>query len=653
MDREPPRSAPPPAERRYRLRQWWLDRSVRAKGLIVVAVPLIALAGTAAASLALQYQERSERAVSLAAFTLESAASQVLADAVNAETGVRGYAVTADPLFLAPYHAAMIRIGADRRALRVAAVNAGGVPAQRQADATVGQVLCELRQIRSDVSSHAPAATLQTGLENGKITMDLLRGQITGLSRGPAATVAARRSRINGLESAIDWLTISGLALGLLAGLAGVALFTSGISRRIIAAAVNADLLGQGLPLEPRPRSRDEIGRLARAHRSAEELLDYRAAELTTARDQALQATRAKTMFLSRTSHELRTPLNSILGFAQLLELSELSSEDRENVQYILGAGRHLLALINDVIDIARIESGELSLSIEPVPVAALIEETSQLMRPLAAERLITITRQDGESRLAVRADRRRLSQILVNLISNAVKYNRRGGSITITSRVGSDGRAVIEVADTGASLTEDELDRIFMPFERLGAEQTEIEGTGIGLPLARTLTEAMDGQLAATSTPGQGSVFIISLPRAPDMAPIPASTITPVTAAPPEDPGTGTIDVLYIEDNPANVEVVARYLKTWPGVRDPLCLVGASGYRKRSQKGSQHRSPRPPPQRHVWRERPRRTQGRTRYRRRPHSGPVGRCHARHDSPPEDQGRGGVSHQTPRSHRAR
>ena len=574
-------SAWPVAARPGRFRRWWLDRSVRAKGLIVIAVPLTALIGTTSASLALQYQEHHVRTVSRAASAVVTGADQVLIDAINAETAVRGYAVARDPAFLGPYHDALTRIGADRKSLRAAAATEGDSRQEQVAAATTSQALSELAQLRSAIAGGASVSGLRPGLATGKATMDLLRGQTAGLARGPAVLMAVNSSNINGLEKAIDLVDIAGLLLGILAGLAGIALFTSGISRRIAAAAANADRLGEGLSLEPASQSGDELGQLAGSLVEAEGLLVSRAAELTAARDEAVSATRAKNAFLSSTSHELRTPLNSVLGFTQLLEMSDLSDEDRDSVGRILGAGRHLLALINELIDIARIESGELSLSVEPVAVLPLIEEASSLMGPLAAERSIQIVHHCPHPALAASADRQRFSQILVNLLSNAVKYNRRGGSITITCREEGADQASVTISDTGPGLSADELTRIFIPFERLGAEQTGIEGTGIGLPLARALTEAMGGRLSASSAPGEGSAFTVTLPRAPDVAPVAAHRTppaAPAAPAPPQRVGGPILNVLYIEDNPANVEVVSRFLRGRPGISLQTAESGQAG---------------------------------------------------------------------------
>jgi signal transduction histidine kinase/ActR/RegA family two-component response regulator len=563
-------SATPAAKQPRPLRHWWLGRSVRAKGLIVVAVPLVALLGVASASLVLQYNERQERTSGRAASALTSAAGQILTDAMNAETGVRGYMATSDSLFLEPYDQASARIAGDQRNLRNDARTEGDVRQQQAIAATAARAFSELTQIRAAVGRGVPMASLKPTLVNEKATVDSLRRALAGIDRAPTVLLATRVSKINGLESAIDTLNIAGLVLGLLAGLAGIALFTSGVSSRVAAAADNANRLGEGQPLRPVAPSGDELGRLASSLTRAEHLLDTRASELVAAKDAALQATQAKNAFLANTSHELRTPLNSILGFAQLLEISELPEEDRDSVERILGAGRHLLALINELIDIARIEAGELSLSVEPVLLYPLVKQAVLLMEPLAADRSIAITQHGEVPRLAVFADRRRMSQVLVNLISNAVKYNHRGGSIMVTCQEKGDSEVAIVIADTGPGLTGDDLERVFLPFERLGAEQTGTEGTGIGLPLARALAEAMGAHLSATSVPGEGSAFSVVLPRAPDMD----GESVPDAGAPaaPPDPALAAISVLYIEDNPANIEVVSRYLRGRPDTT--LCSV-------------------------------------------------------------------------------
>jgi signal transduction histidine kinase/CheY-like chemotaxis protein len=545
--------------------------------MVVVAVPLIALVAVASANLALEHNERQERSVALTASALNTSAQQVLADAVNAETGLRGYAATGDPLFLQPYNLTLMRLPKDRAALRVAAIAEGDSRAERATAATMTKEMAELAQLRSAISAGTSVTALRPALENGKITMDTFRSQIAGLTKDPVAIAPARRAHITQLETAIDVVSIAGLALGLLAGVVGVALFASGISGRVTVAASNADRLGEGQPLEPVRRASDELGRLADSLVRAEKLLVRRTAELITARDDAVMATQAKNAFLSSTSHELRTPLNSVLGFAQLLQMSDLSQEDQEAVERILAAGRHLLTLINELIDIARIESGEFSLSVEPVNVRPVVQETCQLMAPLAADRSIAISQTRPPPGLAVQADRQRLRQILLNLLSNAIKYNRVGGTVIITCQAASPEQVSLTVADTGPGISAANIERVFNPFERLGAERTAVEGTGIGLPLARAFAEAMRGHLTAVSTPGEGTTLTITLPRAPDMAQAQGDDEGGRRTA-PDDIGGESIRILYIEDNPVNIEVVARFLRTRPAMRLQSVTTGQAG---------------------------------------------------------------------------
>jgi CHASE3 domain sensor protein len=246
-------SVPPGTVQAHGLRQWWLNQSVRAKGLIVVAVPLIALMALTSANLVLQRDETTERTVSLNARAQVAAAGQVLADAVNGETGIRGYAATRDPLFLAPYTLALTRIAADRATLRKTSATEGLGRQQQTVDATTGTVLRQLAQLRSATSRGITAENLIPLMKNQKATMDRLRVQVASLANAPAALVTIEHNKLTTLQTRTVLLDIAGLAVGLLAGLAGVALFTSGVARRIGVNAENARRLGEGQPLEPIP----------------------------------------------------------------------------------------------------------------------------------------------------------------------------------------------------------------------------------------------------------------------------------------------------------------------------------------------------------------------------------------------------------------
>jgi PAS domain S-box-containing protein len=231
------------------------------------------------------------------------------------------------------------------------------------------------------------------------------------------------------------------------------------------------------------------------------------------ARDEAERANRAKSEFLSSMSHELRTPLNAILGFAQLLRHdASLNTDQRDSMDEILKAGRHLLDLINEVLDLACIESGQLSLSLEPVELDELVRECRQLVHPLALARELTL-RANEVSRTVVRADRVRLKQAIINLLSNAIKYNRTGGRVELSVWMVDVAYVRIEVVDTGLGIPAGILTAVFEPFNRAGRDGSNIEGTGIGLTITRRLVELMGGKIAASSEVGVGSRFWIDLP--------------------------------------------------------------------------------------------------------------------------------------------
>ena len=297
------------------------------------------------------------------------------------------------------------------------------------------------------------------------------------------------------------------------------------------------------------------------------------------AHEEAERANRAKSEFLSRMSHDLRTPLNAVLGFAQLLSAERLSESERECANQILKGGRHLLDLINEVLDIARIETGRLSLSPEPVDVRDSVKQAVELVTPLAAHRKITlIVEEPADTERSVLADRQRLSQILLNLLSNAVKYNRAGGRVTLSFVKQSENRIRINVTDTGAGIPPEKLQLLFRPFERLGAETTGIEGTGLGLILSRGLAEAMGGSLGVTSDVDRGSTFWLELastdaPGLVDDRPTIAASLEPVTTA-------GPAAVLYIEDNASNVRLMDRLLGSRPAVTLLHAADGRTGFK-------------------------------------------------------------------------
>ena len=308
--------------------------------------------------------------------------------------------------------------------------------------------------------------------------------------------------------------------------------------------------------------------------------LDMQHAQLASSREEADRANLAKSEFLSRMSHELRTPLNAILGFAQLLELDDLDARQRDNVAHIVSGGKHLLDLINEVLEISRIEAGTMSPAIEPVHAAAIVNDAIELVGPLATQRGITLRTDTRTQRgVWVAADHQRLKQVLLNLLANAVKYNREGGSVTV--RIKQLGERVrILVTDTGLGIPQDQLPRLFTPFERLGAEASGVEGTGLGLVLALRLTEAMDGSLGVESQPWIGSTFHVELPlaEAPEQTePEPAPRrLTVIEHGASERRGAHR--VLYIEDDAANTRLMTQLFADEPRLELMTTMHGRLG---------------------------------------------------------------------------
>jgi PAS domain S-box-containing protein len=288
--------------------------------------------------------------------------------------------------------------------------------------------------------------------------------------------------------------------------------------------------------------------------------------ELMDARIEAEQANLAKSEFLSRMSHELRTPMNSILGFAQLLEIGELNARQSKGVNHIMKSGKHLLDLINEVLDISRIEAGRLSLSLEPVQLSSVIPEMIDFIKPQLNERQVSIELIESNSnQLFVKSDRQRLKQILLNLLNNAIKYNRECGSIQVKTELQPAGDSEIRmirisVTDTGLGISEEDLPKLFKPFERIGAEKSATEGTGLGLSVVKKLIEAMGGKLGVESKTEIGSTFWIELPQSESpLKHIEKAGFVINEMEPSLTDLNGTI--LYIEDNASNIELVEQIL--------------------------------------------------------------------------------------------
>jgi signal transduction histidine kinase/CheY-like chemotaxis protein len=292
-------------------------------------------------------------------------------------------------------------------------------------------------------------------------------------------------------------------------------------------------------------------------------------AELESAKLAAEKANLAKSDFLSSMSHELRSPLNAVLGFAQLLETSNPPPTEvqKARLQQIIKAGWFLLELINEILDLATVESGKLSLSKEPVPLIDVLLECQSMIAPIAQKRDIRVNFLPFDHTWFVDADRTRLKQVLINLLTNAIKYNRKHGTVEVACTASTPGRIRVSITDTGNGLSQEQLARLFHPFDRLGQEAGAEEGTGIGLVVTKQLIEMMGGAIGVESTAGVGSEFWVDLISV-DTPQLAAGYIKPKDVAPQFQKNAALHTLLYVEDNPANLMLIEHIIDGHPSLR-------------------------------------------------------------------------------------
>jgi signal transduction histidine kinase/CheY-like chemotaxis protein len=339
--------------------------------------------------------------------------------------------------------------------------------------------------------------------------------------------------------------------------------------------------------IERRTRELEALNRRAsELNEELERRVHERTKQLEEATDAAQKANRAKSEFLANMSHELRTPLNAVIGFGQLLKTSDPSVEQRrEFANHVVAAGRHLLTLIDEILNLAQIESGKMSLSLEPVQLAGVLADCRTMIGPIAEGRGIRLDF-PSELDLAAVADRTRLKQVLLNLLSNAVKYNRDNGFVSVACARSAPARIRVSVQDTGMGLQPAQVDALFEPFNRLGRELGSEEGTGIGLVVTKRLVEAMGGQIGVRSEPGVGSVFWFELAASEPAQP--GLSVEHTGSAMPETPHAAQpmATVLCVEDNPANMELLRQVL----GQRRDVRLLTAADGRAGLQMAFEHR---------------------------------------------------------------
>ncbi|MDO8463877.1 MAG: response regulator, partial [Gallionella sp.] len=311
-----------------------------------------------------------------------------------------------------------------------------------------------------------------------------------------------------------------------------------------------------------------------------DQVLQEKNVELEGAKSVAEKANLAKSDFLSSMSHELRSPLNAILGFAQLMESDSQAPtlSQKESIAQILQAGWHLLKLINEILELAKVESRQVPLSEEPVSLAEIMLECQAMIEPQTQQRSVKLTLPQFGIPCFVRADRTRLKQVLINLLSNAIKYNREQGTVDVECTEGTPGRIRINIKDSGAGLNSEQLAQLFQPFNRLGQEAGVEEGTGIGLVVAKRLVELMGGIIGVESAVGVGSVFWFELNSVaePSLSVEGGETAALIRSNIPRRAGQHTL--LYVEDNPANLKLVEQIIVRHPDISLLTAVNGNSG---------------------------------------------------------------------------
>lgn len=544
--------------------------NLRGKSLLVALIPLLMLvASVLSVHWSMRFTATAEDNVqrSIKALSQIHAVHALLAEGASA---VRGYLYTNDASFLQPYWRAVREMDGALQAMADVVRD----PQQRELVSEITRLvnikmnsLDTLRQ-KAELERSAP---LRQVLVDDKVLLDLLREKIAEMEVREQEIIDQYTQTVTLLRERNLLIATLAAALGIFTAVAASLWFSSSLVRRVRQIGDNARRLVDGAAQLPFQASSDELGQLADSIQTAGELLSARASEAQSARLEAEVASQAKTEFLSRVSHELRTPLNAILGFAQLLEQDLAGRPEQRSVQLIHSSGHHLLQLVNDVLDISRIEAGNLVMASNPLALRPLLEEAVAMTRSLALSQGITLqpVRLPPEvTDLPVLADRHRLLQVLLNLLSNAVKYNRPGGEVQVVVTVLPDDRVQVAVRDTGPGVAPELRDKLFTPFVR--AVDAGVEGTGLGLAVSKSLIEAMGGDIDWQALSPCGSEFRIRLPRHADAIALPAAPVVerPAPAVSPLPAADQPRTVLCIEDNPSNQLLIQNLVARVPGWR-------------------------------------------------------------------------------------
>ena len=531
----------------------WKNLGITSKGLLALALPLIILL----LSIGYLYQRELEAQsveTELQTAIVELAKIQAIhAQLAEAATGVRGYLLTGRDDFLTRYYQARLSLPKEIKLLNQTLKDEQLLAHFAIMQPLVTQKLSGMKQLLAEGRSVSKEELINI-LVSQKRILDSIRQQIDFMRDRASVLIKQKQTSLQDVRKKNLQLTIFSALIGVISALIAINFYFADIVNRIKHLRDNAALLASGAPLKPASQSADEIGMLAESLENAAKLLSTKQHETELARAEAESANAAKTMFLSRTSHELRTPLNAILGFSQLLKSDLPQGAMQQSATHIETAGNHLLKLINDVLNISRIESGDVNFNISACNTQTIVAEAMTILAPAALQKNITL-KANIPNTLAVLADKDKLLQILINLISNAIKYGPSDASVDIWCET-TNGQTHIKIKDQGAGIATHLRARLFTPFDRLGAENTNIDGVGLGLALSKELASAMHGSIDLAD---EASIFWLSLPTSL-IADKPQSLSPTATIA--AMPTNKIQHILYVEDNASNLALVQTVLR-------------------------------------------------------------------------------------------
>lgn len=542
------------------LEQSWQNLPLGFKGVFVIALPLAVLLASLASLFMREIESTKLENQLKRALQNQRDIQTVHTQLLEASTGVRDFLLTGDKHFLGIFFEAEKilpkiittleqRLENDQQKQRLSLI----VP-------LVTKNLADLKAL----SNHETAIVsdqLIVQFKSQVVSLDKLREEIEALNTQEAALVEQDQQEIFLQRQQNITVTLIAAIAGIMGSLIAVWIFSRTIVNRVRLLRDNATHLAHAEALVKPSSSRDELGQLSDELEQASQLLAKNINNALQARQEAEEASASKSMFLSRTSHELRTPLNAILGFAQLLEQDLLPGKQRDSVTLIKGAGQHLLKLINEVLEIARIESGETSLELTATPINALLEEAIHYISPIGKIRDIGIKCNIAPN-LWAKTNRQKLLQVILNLLSNALKYGPVNSTVELNAYQNQD-RILIEVQDSGPGIPAELKERLFTPFDRLGAENTKIEGTGLGLAVSKQIMLAMNGNINVAK---DKSLFWIEIPAcSPNHAPNPLNQDV-------QDKQSlklsNNSSILYVEDNVSNRALVEAIIQRQQDLR-------------------------------------------------------------------------------------